>query len=235
MPGTAPFRWEDSRPERCSINRAFGAAYDVSGTGRTVVRGGWGRFYYHSGQFTSGLDASAGVAQANESPSNWVGGPGCPTNPSTGSALFTAYLSCMNLAATPASPSAVDAKDDKQPYTDGWSVNVDQATPWQGLFELSYVGNRSRDGQNTQGGAGSNINLVPARLHVLRHQPGDGKCQQLPPVAGLWRSESCHQRHLSELQRHAGQLGSACWEVCDPNQLHFPKGVGNHFTRDRPV
>ncbi len=31
----------------------FGVAYDVSGTGRTVVRGGWGRFYYHSGQFTS--------------------------------------------------------------------------------------------------------------------------------------------------------------------------------------
>ncbi len=70
----------------------FGAAYDVSGTGTTVVRGGWGRFYYHSGQFTSGLDASAGVAQANLSPSNWVGSTGCPNNPSTGSALFTAYL-----------------------------------------------------------------------------------------------------------------------------------------------
>ena len=38
------------------------------GTGRTVVRGGWGRFYYHSGQFTNGLDASAGVAQANHVP-----------------------------------------------------------------------------------------------------------------------------------------------------------------------
>ncbi len=78
-----------------------GAAYDVFGTGRTVVRGGWGQFYYHSGQFTNGLDASAGVAQANLSPSNWVGSTGCPTNPSTGSALYTAYLSCINLASTP--------------------------------------------------------------------------------------------------------------------------------------
>ena len=43
----------------------LGAAYDIYGTGRTVVRGGWGRFYYHSGQFTSGLDASAGVKKCN--------------------------------------------------------------------------------------------------------------------------------------------------------------------------
>ena len=161
----------------------FGVAYDVSGSGRTVVRGGWGRFYYHSGQFTSGLDASAGVAQANESPSNWVGGPGCPTNPSKGSALLTAYLSCINLASTPASPSAVDGSDDKQPYTDGWSVNVDQATPWQGLFELSYVGNRSRDGQNTQGGV-NNINLVPAGSMFSATNPSTANANNYRPLQG---------------------------------------------------
>ena len=122
-----------------------GAAYDVWGTGRTVLRGGWGQFVYHSGQFTSGLDASAGVTQANLSPSTWVGGAGCPTNGPKGSALFVSYLSCLNASLTPSSPSAVDSTDDNQPYTQSWSVNLDQQTPFQGLMEISYVGNRSRD------------------------------------------------------------------------------------------
>ena len=165
-------RSEDFPTRTLFYQPRFGAAYDLFGTGNTVLRGGWGRFYYHSGQFTSGLDASAGVATANLGPSNWIGGPGCPTNPKTGSRLYAQYLSCLNVAATPASPAAVDSRDDKQPFTDSWSFTVAQRAPWQSLLEVAYVGNRSRD-LASSGGAGSNLNLVPLGAMLGAQNPAN--------------------------------------------------------------
>jgi hypothetical protein len=137
----------------------FGVAYDIAGKGMTVLRGGWGRYYYHSGQFTSGLDVSAGVVSRSLG-ANINGVP-----------VLAKNLDTLNVADQASSPSAVDSKDDRQPYTDSYSFTVSQRMPWSSLLEVAYVGNQSRD-LPISGGAGANINLVPVGAMLASRNGG---------------------------------------------------------------
>jgi hypothetical protein len=118
---------------------------------KTVLRGGWGRYYFHSPQFTTSLNVSAGV-QAITLANNQ--GPG-------NSALMANQLDTLNFSSQALSLSAVDRNNDRQPFTDSYSFTISRRVPWSGLFEVAYVGNQTRDMLNNTGGAGGDINLVP--------------------------------------------------------------------------
>jgi hypothetical protein len=150
----------------------FGLAYDITGKGNTVFRGGWGRFYYHSGQFTSGLDASAGAESVTLNPTN-IGNQ----------RLLASNLATIPFTATPAAPSAVDSRDNRQPYTDSYSATISQRLPWASLLELAYVGNQSHDLQNSSG-AGANINLVPAGAMFAAANPAQANANSYRPIQG---------------------------------------------------
>ena len=152
----------------------LGFAYDLTGKGSTVLRGGWGRFYYHSGQFTAGLDASAGSQSLTLTPTT-IGDR----------RLLASQLNTITAAAAPAAPVAVVSNDNKQPYTDSYSFTVSQKTPWAGLLEIGYVGNRSQDIQNAAvGGYGSNINLVPVGAMFSAVNPGLANPDNYRPYLG---------------------------------------------------
>ena len=149
-----------------------GIAYDITGKGNTVFRGGWGRFFYHSGQFTAGLDTSAGSETVTLTPSS-IGNK----------ALLASQLNTIPFSAAPAAPVAVDSADSAQPYTDSYSATISQRIPWSSLVEISYVGNQSHALQNTAG-AGSNQNLVPVGAMLSASNPYTANANNYRPFKG---------------------------------------------------
>jgi hypothetical protein len=144
-----------------------GAAYDLGGNGKTVLRGGWGRYYFHAGQFTNGLDATAGVESVTLNPTVPlpVGTQPLIVDPSP---LFpgVAGLNTVPYTAVASAPAAVDSTDNKQPYTDNWNFTIARQLPWSSLLEVAYVGDRTRDIPSSGNGGTAgfntlNINLVP--------------------------------------------------------------------------
>jgi hypothetical protein len=143
----------------------LGMAYDLTGSGKTVIRGGWGRYYFHAGQFTSGLDVAAGVQTVTINPST-IGG----------AHLFAKNLDTLNFSSAALSPSAVDSRDDRQAYTDNYNFTISRRLPWSSLFEISYVGNQTRDipssGNGGSGCCALNINKVPVGAMLASNNAG---------------------------------------------------------------
>ena len=138
----------------------LGMAFDVFGTGKTVLRGGWGEYGYRDGP--ASVDLSQGVLQYNNTfpislsfdPTLGAGQYGVqgavPTSP-TGCGHLLGFT-CGNI-------SGILFNDHNQPITRNYNFTISQQLPWSSLFEVGYVGSDSKYGA-LQGGL-QNINVIP--------------------------------------------------------------------------
>jgi hypothetical protein len=110
------------------VSPRFGFVYDISGSGRTILRGGFGIFYDRPmGNVVFDMGGNA---------------PGV-----LNSALQWGLL--QDLSATAGDPytplgMSPTAYDFKPPKTYGWNVGIQHKLPYMAIFDLAYVGSAAR-------------------------------------------------------------------------------------------
>ena len=180
-----------------------GVAYDLFGTGKTLVRGGFGVFNFHDAQgpYSQFIDLPYGVTTTNTAnvPLSQV-----PTvDPSTQPGLTGAIL----------------ATDNKQPLTKSYSLTFQQRLPWRMMVEAAYVGSTSdrllNDGIN-------NLNHVPFGA-MLNDPNGDPNLYRPLTRYGDPPGDAAHA--LPELQRAADVAQPSGDALQLHDRVHVVKGA----------
>jgi hypothetical protein len=141
------------KPLSFQVAPSVGFAYDLSGNGKTVVRGGFGTNYY--------IDPGQNSFSAMLAPPNFKvvtlyasqSNPANSTNTGSTIPYTLSGISSLDFSTTlPTVWGTANPADSHAPVTYSWNLAVSHAFPWSSKVEANYVGNVSRNlvGYGTQ-------------------------------------------------------------------------------------
>jgi len=127
-------------PDRLAfVSPRFGMSYDVFGTGKTVVRGGFGAYRF-SDQYND-YAAPLTTAQAVQN----YGLPGQKSVQLSQIGLLKPATCTTPPCGVSGSQTGLDPSDYGIPLTYAYNFTIDEELPGKNLFEIAYVGNSSSE------------------------------------------------------------------------------------------
>jgi len=155
-----------------------GFAYDIFGTGKTIVRGGAGTNYY--------IDPGQNAYSALQAPPNETFSPTfyASSQPFTLANLSTELANSGNV---PNVYGIADQHDSHVPVTYSYNLSVGQALSHSFRIEASYTGNTSRHllGYNLQNFVPEGCELLGGVGQAIGYNPGNYNDQLCRPYANL--------------------------------------------------
>jgi len=161
----------------------IGVAYDLFGTGNTVLRGGFGVFRYQaSGNNIGGTNYNAPLGIATEN-TTW--------NCCVGYNSFNQFSPSLGAPGLGSALTTVDQEGDSRvPYAMTYNFTISQRAPWRSLVEIGYNGSASRD--QILAGTLSDVNLIPLGA-FYKPDPITGKIND--PFAGGFPTNDYYPLH----------------------------------------
>lgn len=193
----------------------FGIAYDVFGTSKTVVRGGFGSYYYHD--YVAGAPFS--VAQ---------GGTKCSSSGITFLSQIDkgTNVSCANTGGGVTSATAFDRNDHVEPRTYTYNFTVSQQMPLASLLEVSYVGSQSEDLLNPL----QDINIMPIGAFAKPDpNPESANYGRLLPISQLNANNNQEQQDFKPYTHYQnlGLIRHGAWANYNALQVSWSKQRGS--------